>query len=332
MPSYLDSLRGSFLNQTGWVSTLMLIFLAPIAVHAASFENERSGNNTRVANLTEEGSFAPNGKGPFETLWLPPGDLFEPLLADPKQERFFLSYRHVRFRGDGLPAEGLGKTINAGVVGLGASFGLWGLRKPENNDGLQVDFLGAVFSQFNLDTSSDDLINSDFLVGLPITLRQGPFSARIRFFHQSSHLGDEFLLNNPTVQRANVSFEEIDSLFSFERHGLRLYGGGGYIFEGSDFKLDPLKAQWGVEWKGPIRPTPRLEQVQVKPVFGADFKSFEEQGWNITVSLAGGLEWLREDSNGIRILLVYLRGFMPFGQFFLTEKMENFGVEIQFPL
>jgi len=328
-----NSLKSSWLKQTGWVLILLLILIDPIIVYSASFENGDSVKGSDIATSIEKDFPVPDGKGSFETHWLPRGDLFEPLLADLKQEKFYLSYRHVRFRGDGVPAEGLGKSINAGIMGLGASFGLWGLHDPESSDGLQVNFFGATFSQFNLDASSDDLINTDFLVGIPVTLRRGSFSARIRFYHQSSHLGDELLLNNPNVVRENVSFEEIDSLFSFEGHGWRFYGGGGYIFDGSDFKIDPLKAQWGVEWKGPSGPMPRLDQVRMRPVFGGDFKSYEEQGWNITTSLAGGLEWLRKDSsNGIRLLLVYLRGFMPFGQFFITEKMENFGVEIQFPL
>ena len=31
-----------------------------------------------------------------------------------------------------------------------------------------------------------------------------------------------------------------------------------------------------------------------------------------------------------RVLLAYVRGFVFFGQFFSTEKMENYGLELQF--
>jgi len=58
-----------------------------------------------------------------------------------------------------------------------------------------VSLFGAVFAQFNLDTPSFDLLNADYLVGPELTLRHGRWSGRVRFYHQSSHLGDEFLLN-----------------------------------------------------------------------------------------------------------------------------------------
>ena len=48
-----------------------------------------------------------------------------------------------------------------------------------------------------------------------------------RLFHQSSHLGDEFLLRTQT-QRVNLSYESVDLRFSYEIGDvLRLYGGGG---------------------------------------------------------------------------------------------------------
>ena len=69
-------------------------------------------------------------------------------------------------------------------------------------------------------------------------------SARIRGYHQSSHLGDEFILNNPGVDRVNLSFEVFDGLLSFEGDWWRLYIGGGYL-AGAKPKLDPGLAQWG---------------------------------------------------------------------------------------
>ena len=94
-----------------------------------------------------------------------------------------------------------------------------------------------------------DLINSDYQLGFPVTPREGPFSARIRLYHQSSHLGDEFLLNNPQVTRVNYSFEEADAVGSFEYRWLRLYAGGGYLLH-REPQIKRAKVQWGMELRG----------------------------------------------------------------------------------
>ncbi len=90
-----------------------------------------------------------------------------------------------------------------------------------------MSLLGGVFSQYNLDTPSDDLINADYLVGPMLTLRRGRVSARLRLYHQSSHLGDEFILNKPGVDRINLSFEPFDGLVALTGRWWRLYVGGG---------------------------------------------------------------------------------------------------------
>ena len=263
---------------------------------------------------------------------LPVGSLFSPLIADMKEPQFSLAYRHVRFRDKGLPAGREDSEISAGLVALGVTVGLWRLTQPREDFELQIGAFGGVFSQFNLDTSSADLINSDFLVGVPLTLRWGAFSSRIRLFHQSSHLGDEFILENPGVDREDLSFETLDGLFAVEGKWWRLYGGGGYIVR-SDNDLDPGLLQWGVELFGPNLPWEGPGGSHLRPIFGADFNSLEERGWDVTTSLKGGMEWgVVDTTRRVRLLFVYLDGFIPFGQFFNTEKIEGFGIELQFLL
>ena len=56
------------------------------------------------------------------------------------------------------------------------------------------ELVGNVYAQFDLNRPSYDLINADYLIGLPLTFRFDRFSGRARLYHQSSHLGDEFVL------------------------------------------------------------------------------------------------------------------------------------------
>ncbi len=265
---------------------------------------------------------------PLGKVWFPHDDIFRPLLADMKQPRFYVSFRNVDFRTGGLPAGGTDDTIKAAIGGMGKDFGLWRRSTRHRCDGLQVSILGGVFSQFNLDTSSDDLINTDFLVGPELTLRRGPVSARLRIYHQSSHLGDEFILNNPGVDRVNLSFEVFDGLVAFTGRWWRLYVGGGYILSSdSDLPGDGL-GQGGFELRG-LRFGHKASRGTL--VFGTDWQSFEARDWDFTTSVKGGIELSNPaGSNRFRVLLVYLRGSVPFGQFFNTERIENYGLELQF--
>ena len=267
-----------------------------------------------------------NGK--FHSVGLPADDVFRPLLADPKEPRFSGNLQRVRFRD-------VGESVNVAAVGFGETFGLWGLRQEKNCNGLQINIFGAVFSQFNLDAPSSDLINSDFQFGLPITLRHGPLSARLRVLHQSSHIGDEFLLNNPDFKRVNLSFEMVEAIGSLDIGWARVYGGGGYLYSRKP-ALDRGVFQWGLELRAPRRPTLILESLVegllFAPVFGANFRSVEELGWNINTSLLGGLEWSRRTSTRrLRLLLSYYHGHNPYGQFF-DQRINAYGIGLYIEL
>ncbi len=116
-----------------------------------------------------------------------------------------------------------------GSVGLGQVFGLYRWPGKQNGDGWQLNFFGAAFSQFNMDASSDDLLNTDYLVGIPLTFRYGSLSGRMRLFHQSSHLGDEFILGGTSPNRVNLSVEVLDIILAKDIGNWRLYGGGATI-------------------------------------------------------------------------------------------------------
>src|SRR5687767_15204802 len=82
---------------------------------------------------------------------LPRGDVFCPLLADPKGQRSFVSYlRETNDDGDG----------DVGSVGISDAFGLLRVGGSRAGNGFQISIAGSVFAQFDLDVSSYDLINS----------------------------------------------------------------------------------------------------------------------------------------------------------------------------
>lgn len=250
----------------------------------------------------------------------PKDDVFRPLLADPKQPQFFASWQATRARADHTSA-------NIGSVGFGENFGFYTRRAGCN--GWQVGVLAGVFAQFNLDAPSKDLINADYVVGIPFSWRAGGWSTRVRLYHQSSHIGDEFLLGRPGFNRVNLSFEEVEAILSYDYRWARLYGGGGYLVHREPITLDHSRAQWGFELRGPTMDSPILGMVlaglRITPVLGTDFKSFEELNWVINTNVIGGVEWSMDGSTRrFRVLLNYYHGFNPYGQFF-AQKIESVG-------
>ena len=254
------------------------------------------------------------GDGRFVPL--PVGDVFCPLVADPKGVRSFVSY----LRETSEAAE-----TSVGSVGVGDAFPMvrWNGRAP--GDGVQLSLQGSVFAQFDLGTSSYDLLNADFIIGLPLTWRRGATSARARVYHQSSHLGDEFLLRDedPKPERENLSFESLELILSQDVGIARLYGGGEYLVNRSPADLESTVAHAGAE----LRPAGGVDFGRfgsVRPLAALDVKASREQDWDPAWSLRAGLDVGRPGegvSAGGRwsLLFEYYRGPSPYGQFYRND-------------
>lgn len=256
----------------------------------------------------------PDGAPPvtIDIRAFPEEELFAPLLADPRQPRFSVSYQHYR---------GSSREFAAASVALGEYFGLASGFFGEAGIS-QIGLQAAVFALFNLDAPSSDLINADYWIGLPISYRRGPWSYLIRLYHQSSHLGDEFILGNPGVNRVNLSYEDIEGLVSFEWERLRFYGGGGYLLH-SEPDLAPKAAHVGVEYVMP-NAVGRLSFVAA-----ADVRASEELGWRRSHSTQAGFEYRSAGKRRVRLMLEYYRGHSPNGQFF-REPLRYTGLGLYF--
>lgn len=250
-----------------------------------------------------------------ESEAFPTGDLFRPLLADPKQSQFFVSINNF---------ESSGVRYTMASVGFGETFGLYRFFGSREGDGLQLSVEGSLFAQFNLDTSSFDLLNADYTIGIPFTYRYGDNSLRFRVYHQSSHLGDELLLSTNHPERVNLSYEAIELIYSRDWRDWRVYGGGEYLIHNDPGDLKPLSAHWGIEYHGS---KPLLWNG--RPIVGVDMKSFEEHNWDIDTSVKAGLEFGHPNpgQRRLRLMASWYKGFDPRGQFYIN-KVEYYGLEV----
>lgn len=260
---------------------------------------------------------------------LPRGDVFCPLVADPKGLRSFASYQ----RGDAREF-----ARNIASVGVADAFGLLRFGGARPGDGVQVGLSAGVFAQFDLDARSYDLINADYLIGLPITFRRGGLSGRVRVYHQSSHLGDEFLLREGRpdgFERENLSFESVELLLSQDVGALRLYAGGEGFFNRNPSTLAARLAHGGAE----LRPAASVgfgTLGRARVLAAVDVKVVDDDEARTGVSARAGLEVGRPREGGVpsrrwSLLYEFYDGPSPYGQFFGTNVRLN-GVGFHFSL
>ena len=239
--------------------------------------------------------------------------LFEPFLADPRWPHFGVSYAH--YHESTFPP-----LVNVAQIALGEDFVIVAYDAGETGK-VNLGVEPAVFGLFNLDALSHDLVNADYRIGLPADYRNGGFSARTSIYHQSSHLGDEFLLDTP-VQRINLSYEAVELQLSLERGAFRLFAGAERIVHTAT-PLAPWSADQGIEVLAPAS----VLSASVRPVAALYLREREETGWRSSVSGRVGLQLLSPEGSRRRIavFLEYYRGDDPNGQF-QAERIETYGV------
>jgi hypothetical protein len=255
----------------------------------------------------------PTEKGEITFRALPEAELFSPLIADPRQPRFSLSFQHYK-----TPTQ----TFNAASVALGEYFGFASGILGES--GLsQFGIQASVFALFNLDADSKDLINADYWIGLPLSYRKGAWSYVLRLYHQSSHLGDEFILGNPGVNRVNLSYEGVEFLVAHEWDEVRVYGGGGYLLHTIPHDLDSKSAHVGAEYIYPHA------AGEFDFIAATDVRFAEEVDWAGSYSYQAGLELRNHSRRRARLMLEHFNGHSPNGQFY-QEKLRYNGIGLYF--
>ena len=166
--------------------------------------------------------------------------LFRPFMADPRQVTYSAGWR---FNDDAL-------TKNIIDVSYGDSFAIyrWLDLGPMHGQ-LQIDLEGALWAVFNPCYESAPLINADYYVGVPITFSYDAWQFRLRGYHISSHIGDEFLLDHPHFVRKNPSAEYLDFFMSCDlTEEIRIYGGLGWVVaQDPSFKFNPFYSALGAE-------------------------------------------------------------------------------------
>ncbi|MFH5803532.1 DUF1207 domain-containing protein [Alienimonas sp. DA493] len=176
---------------------------------------------------------------------LPSSLLFKPYVAGVKAARMAGVINHV---------EGgrMGETTLDGSLGARIGVVRFGQDGPDG-DGWQLDIEAAAFPRLNADEEMD-VDATDFRAGVPLSYRSGGTAFTFGYDHISTHVGDEFLVRNPTFERVNYSRDAL--LFGVRQDlspELTAYAEAAYAFY-RDGGSAPWALQFGAEYFDEISP------------------------------------------------------------------------------
>lgn len=247
-------------------------------------------------------------------VWFPQmTELFQPLIADPRNVTYLLGYRS----GDHVIGT---KCIN---IALGDDFGVYRWVDVLWHGDIQIGLESGIWSVFNMDPdpnigSGTELVNTDFYFGIPITYARGKWSHRLRAYHISSHLGDEYMVNHPEVARVNPSVEAIDLFSSYQlSQAIRLYVGPGcYVHSDPTYKWQPMYIEYGTEARF-LGHKFYGQRMHGTLFLAMHWRNLQQLDWNFDGTYRAGYEFSKIQGVGrkFRAWVGYHHGYSLEGQF-----------------
>ncbi len=276
---------------------------------------ERDEINEELKAIREKYTEQPHVNG----VWFPQATvLFQPLVADPREPMYYVAYRW----GDKV----MGRTAIA--VALGDDFPLFRWCDVFRWHGdMQIGIQAGIWAVFNFShvpkesDGSCELMNTDYLLGIPLTYAVDQWSFRLKLYHISSHLGDEFLVDHPNFvhERVNPSYEALELINSYQLDTTwRFYGGPGIILHSDEtFSMKTFYLKYGTE----ARPWGKkfcYMRLFGTPFFAVEVENWQVRHWNFDLFVKVGYEFSKMQGIGrkVRFFAEYHHGYSYEGQFF----------------
>jgi hypothetical protein len=261
-------------------------------------------------------------------IWFPEAPvLFAPLVADPREMFYSVAWRSYE---RSINQDNVVAVSFADLFPIYRFFNVGPLKGGE----LEIDLQGAMWAIFAPFDKCCPLLNTDYYVGVPITYASGLWSFRLRGYHISCHLGDEFMILNPDVYRRNPSSEFLDFFASYDyRRSFRFYAGlGGALTEDKSFKSSRVFGQFGLEYRPDrFKVYSCKNRLYAVPLFAANFSVQDKTNHYINTSCILGYEIgkLSGWQHKIRAYFEYYNGYCFEGQF-ATCPTEYFAFKLSY--
>jgi hypothetical protein len=212
---------------------------------------------------------------------------------------------------------------------LGARVGLlrYGTSDGMLPQGFELDVEAAAMVRLTLD-SLGDFETADYRYGVPLTYGIDNWQFKVAAYHLSSHLGDEFIIENPSSINDRINYVRNEAVLGasyFPEPWMRLYGEVGYSFH-CDGGSEPWEVQFGTELSRPGPTGPNGS-----PFLAINGNLRQEVDWGGDLSTQAGWLWRNETGQVMRLGLHYYNGkssqYETFNKF---EQQVGFGLWYDF--
>ena len=203
--------------------------------------------------------------------------------------------------------------FDAGVeaeVAVGITLPVYLLAGETTQDALVLGVEAAAFARFTLQITERELIATDWKFAVPLVWHRGNHWLRLRYYHASSHLGDEYA-RRFEVEGENFSRDAIDLLGYLQPTGaIGAYAGIRYAYNVHPEDSRRWAARAGAQLGDIRRDGPLL------PYGSIDVELDEDANWDPRLNLQAGV-WLPTVAGrrAVRAGVGFLTGPTPLGQF-----------------
>lgn len=202
---------------------------------------------------------------------------------------------------------------------FGFSQSLWG-KQMDDGKAWEVFAELGTFTQFEWKIVDGEqqrnLINTDYKAAISYARKVSEkFTYRLRFFHVSSHLGDDFIIRNGInkFSENKVNYEQLEfSVFYHFEENLRINAGVGSVVRPNAKRL-PFSFHLGADhnWK-------KNDRWGISS--GFLIKGMQEHAFQASGKVGVGPAFFsKHKAEPIRLLLEYYEGHLPYSQFEANE-------------
>ena len=175
----------------------------------------------------------------------------------------------------------------------------------------ELNFGTAIFSQFDLIKKDDGtclagLMNNDFKLSGDLTIRKNNNLLRLRTYHLSSHLGDDYLqrYSDTLTNDKSANYEQADLTYMGKYGNNYWYAGAGYIYT-----IHVFRERFSILSGGVLN---FREENPVSYFTGIDIKILAENDFYPDIRTAFGINLNRKSEPLIRIWAEYCSGKLPY--------------------
>jgi len=201
---------------------------------------------------------------------------------------------------------------------------------PEGQ-GFEFGIEFGVHSQFSIvdsgETYMGGLQNTDYRIGGMIHYKRPKAIYRLAIFHQSSHLGDDYMLRSNFLQANSkvLNFEQLSITRS------ATVGYGRYYFA-YGYNISPNTTRKRSELQGGyLYHHPFPGSVDFAYLLGLDIKVYEQNNYQPNLKFGVGIELGRKWRNPFMIIAEYYKGHLPYSTL-EYQKVQLYGLGVYFHL